>query len=220
MRVLVVDDEVRLADAVRRGLVAEGFEVDVSNDGADGLWRAREGSYDAILLDLLMPGMNGFSVSRTLRAEGDTTPILILTAKHGEYDEAEALDLGADDYLTKPFSFVVLVARLRALIRRSAVGGPYASYRHGGVVLDVPHRRATVDGEPVALTAREFHLLEALIRCPGQVVPKNELLDLVWGASEARDPNVVEVYIGYLRRKLGAARIETVRGFGYRLPAA
>ena len=218
VRVLVVDDEVRLAEAVRRGLVAEGYSVDVSHDGLDGLWRAREGSFDAIVLDLLLPGMNGYQVCGTLRADGDRTPILILTAKQGEYDEAEALDTGADDYLSKPFSFVVLLARLRALARRATVSSAEGAVTvAAGVRVDRRTRSCFVDGELVPLTRREFDLLERLMREPGSVVAKDELLDAVWGADEARDPNLVEVYVSYLRRKLGRDRIETVRGIGYRM---
>ncbi|MGD9701710.1 MAG: response regulator transcription factor [Acidimicrobiia bacterium] len=218
MRVLVVDDEVRLAEAVRRGLVAEGYSVDVSHDGLDGLWKAREGSFDTIVLDLLLPGMNGYQVCDTLRAEGDQTPILILTAKQGEYDEAEALDTGADDYLSKPFSFVVLLARLRALARRATASPTGRSVTvTSGLRVDGRTRSCFVDGELVSLSRREFDLLERLVRDPGTVVAKDELLDGVWGAEEARDPNIVEVYVSYLRRKLGRERIETVRGIGYRV---
>ena len=217
VRVLVVDDEVRLAEAVRRGLIAEGHSVDISHDGLDGLWKAREGSFDAIVLDLLLPGMNGFQVCDTLRAEGDRTPILILTAKQGEYDEAEALDTGADDYLSKPFSFVVLLARLRALSRRASGGPVGAVLTHSGLEVDVRRRTCLVDGVLVPLSRREFDLLERLLREPGTVVGKDELLDAVWGVDEARDPNLVEVYVSYLRRKIGRERIETVRGIGYRM---
>ena len=217
VRVLVVDDEVRLAEAVRRGLAAEGYSVDVSHDGLDGLWRAREGSFDAIVLDLLLPGMNGYQVCDTLRADGDRTPILILTAKQGEYDEAEALDTGADDYLSKPFSFVVLLARLRALARRAAVPAERWTTATAGLRVDRRTRSCFVDDQLVPLSRREFDLLERLVREPGSVVAKDELLDAVWGADEARDPNLVEVYVSYLRRKLGRHRIETVRGVGYRV---
>lgn len=218
MRVLVVDDEVRLAGAVARGLRAEGFEVDVSHDGLDGLWRARELDYGAIVLDLLLPGMNGFEVCRTLRSEGNWTPILMLTAKSGEYDEAEALDTGADDFLSKPFSFVVLVARVRAVARRGSVPRP-STLRVGDVVVDPATREVRVAEERIELTPREFSLLEALARRAPQVVTKHELLDEVWGADRDVDPNVVEVYVGYLRRKVGRDLIETVRGAGYRVAA-
>ena len=216
VRVLVVDDEVGLTDAIARGLRAEGFDVDVSHDGLDGLWRAREVDYGAVVLDLLLPGMNGFEVCRTLRAEGNWTPILMLTAKSGEYDEAEALDTGADDFLSKPFSFVVLVARLRAVARRGSVPRP-ATLVAGDVVVDPASREARVAGVPVELTPREFALLEALARRSPQVATKAELLDEVWGSDRDVDPNAVEVYVGYLRRKVGRDTIQTVRGAGYRV---
>ena len=219
MRILVVDDEVRLADAVARGLTAEGFDVEVSYDGLDGLWRAREREYGAIVLDLLLPGMNGYQVCRTLRDEGIWTPILMLTAKTGEYDEAEALDTGADDFLSKPFSFVVLVARLRAIARRT-VGPRPVAHVVGDLIVDPARREVSVKDTNVELTAREFSLLEALARRSPDVVAKRELLEQVWGADRDVDPNAVEVYVGYLRRKLGSRRIETVRGAGYRLVAS
>jgi two-component system OmpR family response regulator len=223
VRVLVVDDEVRLAQAVARGLGAEGFDVDVTHDGLDGLWLARERDYGAIVLDLLLPGMNGYQVCRTLRDEGNWTPILMLTAKSGEYDEAEALDTGADDFLSKPFSFVVLVARLRAIARRGSGPRP-AALVVGDLVVDPALHEVHVGGEPVALTPREFSLLEALARRSPQVMTKTELLDDVWGADRDVDPNAVEVYVGYLRRKVDVpfdrAAIQTVRGAGYRLIAA
>ena len=220
VRVLVVEDEELLAAAVADGLVAEGFDVDVSHDGPDGLWRAREGSYDAIVLDVLLPGMHGYKVCRTLRDEGVWTPILILTAKDGEWDEAEALDTGADDFLSKPFSFVVLLARLRALFRRGAPPRP-AVLELGPLKLDPGARRVSRNGDDIKLTTREFALLEYLMRRDGNVASKPEILDHVWGMDFAGDPNVVEVYIGYLRRKLddpyGSHLIRTVRGAGYRL---
>jgi DNA-binding response OmpR family regulator len=222
MRVLLVEDEVALAEAIRDGLIAEGFDVDVVHDGIDGLWRAREGSYDAIVLDILLPGMNGYRVCKTLRDEEIWTPILMLTAKDGEWDEAEALDTGADDFLSKPFSFVVLLARLRALFRRGAPPRP-AVLEYGPLRLDPGTRKASHGDEEVTLTAREFSLLEYLIRRDGNVASKSEILDHVWGIDFAGDPNVIEVYVGYLRRKLdqpfGTQLIRTVRGAGYRLCA-
>jgi two-component system, OmpR family, response regulator len=222
MRVLVVEDEVALAEAVADGLQAEGFDVDTVHDGMDGLWRAREGSYDAIVLDVLLPGMNGYRVCKTLRDEGVWTPILILTAKDGEWDEAEALDTGADDFLSKPFSFVVLLARLRALFRRGAPPRP-AVLQVGPLSLDPGTRRVSRDGDDIKLTSREFALLEYLMRRDGSVASKPEILDHVWGMDFAGDPNVVEVYVGYLRRKLDdpyrSHLIRTVRGAGYRLTA-
>jgi two-component system, OmpR family, response regulator len=222
MRVLVVEDEVHLADAIADGLTAEGFDVDAVHDGLDGLWRAREGSYDAIVLDILLPGMNGYRVCQTLREEEVWTPILMLTAKDGEWDEAEALDTGADDFLSKPFSFVVLLARLRALFRRGAPPRP-AVLELGPLRLDPGSRHLARGDDDVALTAREFALLEYLMRRDGNVASKSEILDHVWGMDFAGDPNVVEVYIGYLRRKIdqpyGTTLIRTVRGAGYRLCA-
>jgi two-component system OmpR family response regulator len=222
VRVLLVEDEVALAETVRRGLAAEGFSCDLAHDGLDGLWRAREHPYAVIVLDLLLPRMNGFAVCRTLRAEGNWTPILVLTAKDGEYDEAEALDTGADDYLTKPFSFVVLVARLRALVRRGTSPRPPA-LSQGTLVLDPFARTCHRRGETVHLTPRESALLAALLRRDGGVVSKAELLAEVWGDEFDGDPNIVEVYVGYVRRKVdapyGLHTIETVRGVGYRVVA-
>jgi DNA-binding response OmpR family regulator len=220
VRVLVVEDERRLAGAVQRGLKAEGFAVDVAFDGADGLHLAREGAYDAVVLDLMLPKLSGYQVCEQLRAEENWVPVLILSAKDGEYDQADGLDLGADDYLTKPFSYVVLAARLRALLRRGAAPRP-AVLRAGDLSLD-PGSRTVRRGETaIDLTAREFAMLEYLIRRAGQVVPKSELLDHVWETSDSADLNVVEVYAGYLRRKIdgpfGRAALQTLRGAGYRL---
>ena len=217
---LVVEDERRLAGAVQRGLKAEGFAVDLAFDGADGLHLAREGAYDAVVLDLMLPKLSGYQVCERLRAEENWVPVLILSAKDGEYDQADGLDLGADDYLTKPFSYVVLAARLRALLRRGAAPRP-AVLRAGDLSLD-PGTRAVRRGETeIGLTAREFAMLEYLIRRSGQVVPKSELLDHVWEASDSADLNVVEVYAGYLRRKIdvpfGRAALQTLRGAGYKL---
>ena len=220
MRVLVVEDNVALAETVGRGLRAEGFTVEVTHDGADGLWRAREQRYAAIVLDLLLPGMNGFQVCRALRADGIWTPILVLTAKTGEWDEAEALDTGADDFLSKPFSFVVLVARLRALLRRGGVGRPPA-LSAGTLVLDPHTRTCHRRGQEVHLTPREFGVLACLLRAGSGVVAKQDILDEVWGYDFSGDPNIVEVYVRYLRRKIdvpfGVDTIETVRNLGYRL---
>lgn len=218
MRVLVVDDEVRLAAAVQRGLQAEGFTVDVAHTGLDGLWAATEQRYDAIVLDIMLPGMNGYRVCAELRNRGVDTPILMLTAKDGEFDEAEALDTGADDFLSKPFSFVVLVARLRALIRRAG-GRATNEMSVGRVTLHPSARRCTVDGVQVALTSREFAILECLARRAGEVVPKRDILDSVWDDAFDGPDNVVEVHVHALRRKLGAEAIETIRGAGYRLVA-
>jgi two-component system, OmpR family, response regulator len=220
--VLVVEDEVHLGETVSRGLRAEGFDVELVHDGLDGLWRARERPYAAIVLDILLPGMNGYEVCRTLRRDGVWTPILVLTAKTGEYDEAEALDIGADDFLSKPFSFVVLVARLRALVRRGAAPRP-PMLSAGDLVVDPVTRACSRDGTAIALTPRELAVLAALLRSPGEVVPKADLLRQVWGDDFDGDANVVEVYVGYLRRKIdapfGRRTLQTVRGAGYRLVA-
>jgi DNA-binding response OmpR family regulator len=222
VRVLVVEDEKRLAAALKRGLEAEGFAVDVALDGNDGLWSAREHPYDVIVLDVMLPGMNGYRICSTLRDEGNWTPILMLTAKNGEWDEAEALDTGADDYLTKPFSYVVLLARLRALVRRGARERPSA-LAAGDLVLDPAARRVTRGGTEVELTSRELSLLEFLMRNAGDVVSKRDVLDHVWDYDFEGDPNIVEVYVRRLREKVDRpferAAIETVRGAGYRLRA-
>jgi DNA-binding response OmpR family regulator len=222
MRVLVVEDERRLAAAVRVGLQAEGFAVDLAHDGADGLHLAREGGYDAVVLDIMLPRLSGYKVCERLRAEDNWVPILILSAKDGEYDQADGLDLGADDYLTKPFSYVVLAARLRALLRRGAAPRP-AVLRAGDLSLDPASRQVRRGDTGIELTPREFALLEYLIRQAGQVVPKAEILEHVWDAYDAAELNVVEVYAGYLRRKIdapfGRRALQTVRGAGYRLAA-
>jgi len=220
MRVLVVEDEASLAEGLRRGLEAEGFAADVALDGIDGLHMAREFPYDAIVLDIMLPGMNGYRVCADLREAGVWTPILILTAKDGEYDEAEALDTGADDYVTKPFSHVALIARLRALIRRGVSERP-PTLEAGDLRFD-PGARRTWRGEAeVRLTAREASLLEFLMRRSGEVVSKSEILDHVWDDRFEGDLNIVEVYVRHLRNKLDRpfdrASIETVRGAGYRL---
>ena len=220
VRVLLVEDEVVLADAITRGLGAEGFEVEAVHNGLEGLQRAREHRYAAVILDIMLPGMNGFQICRTLREEGVWTPILMLTAKDGEWDEAESLDTGADDFLSKPFSFVVLVARLRAILRRGAAPRP-AVLSVADLHLDPASHEVHRDGEPIELTAREFALLEHLMRHSGEVVSKTTLLEEVWGHEPDADPNVVEVYIGYLRRKVDAPfdrhSVVTIRGAGYRV---
>lgn len=221
VRVLVVEDNEAMADAVTRGLRAEGFDVDVASDGVDGLWQAREFTHDVIVLDIMLPGVNGYEICRTIRSEGNTTPVLMLTAKDGEYDIAEGLELGADDYLTKPFSFVVLVARLHALVRRSNPTPSDATIAIGSLTLDTMTRHCRVDERTVELTPREYTLLETLARRPGQPMTRTELLDHVWGGDHTAGSNVVDVYVGYLRKKLepsGApSLIETVRGVGYRI---
>ena len=222
MRVLVVEDEVALADGIRRGLEAEGFAADVAHDGTDGLSMALEHDYDAIVLDIMLPGLNGYKVCAAIRESEVWTPILMLTAKDGEYDEAEALDTGADDYVTKPFSYVALVARLRALMRRGATERP--NVLEAGDLRFDPGARRTWRGETeVRLTSREASLLEYLLRRAGEVVSKTEILDHVWDDRFDGDLNIVEVYVRHLRNKLdrpfGRQSIETVRGAGYRLTA-
>jgi two-component system, OmpR family, response regulator len=222
VRVLVVEDERGLAAGLKRGLEAEGFATDVALNGTDGLWMAREHPYDAIVLDIMLPGVNGYKICASLRDEGNWTPILMLTAKDGELDEAEALDTGADDFLTKPFSYLVLVARLRALLRRGARERP-AVLEAGSLRFDPAARRVWRGDTQVSLTAREMALLEFLLRHKGEVVSKREILDHVWDYDYEGDPNIVEVYVRHLRNKLDrpfeANAVETVRGAGYRLVA-
>ena len=222
MRVLVVEDERRLAATIARGLGADGFNVDVVHDGQDGLWAACENVYDVVVCDLMLPRVNGYDVVRGMRARGVWTPVLVLTAKDGEYDEADAFDLGADDYLTKPFSFVVLTAHLRALVRRGAPARPVV-LAAGDLELDPARRTVARGGAAITLTSREFGLLEHLMRHRGDVVTKAQILDAVWDAAYEGDHNIVEVYVGYLRRKIdapfGRRAIETLRGMGYRLAA-
>ena len=222
VRILVVEDDGALAEGLRRGLEAEGFATDVAGNGVDGLAMAREHPYDAIVLDLMLPQMNGYKVCAALRDAEIWTPILMLTAKDGEWDEAEGLDTGADDYVTKPFSFMVLLARLRALVRRGAGERP-AVLAAGDLRFDPAARRAWRGDREIGLTAREAALLEYLLRNAGDVVSKTDVLDHVWDDRFEGDPNIVEVYVGHLRTKLdrpfGREAIETVRGAGYRLAA-
>ena len=220
MKLLLVDDDQTLTSSLRRGLQAEGFTCDVASDGHDGLWMATESAYDLIVLDLMLPGRNGFQVCADLRALDNWTPILMLTAKDGDLDQAEALDTGADDYLTKPFSFAVLVARIRALVRRSAGRQP-APVDVGDLRIDPAARRASRAGRPIELTTRQFQVLEFLVRRSGQVVSKDEILAGVWEQEFDGDPNIVEVYVRRLRSRIddpfGRRSIETVRGAGYRI---
>jgi DNA-binding response OmpR family regulator len=221
-RVLVVEDEMRLAEAVRRGLAGHGFEVSLAYDGHEGYRLAKEQPVDAIVLDLMLPRMSGEEVCRRLRSEGVWTPILVLTAKDQVSDETGSLDMGADDFLRKPFSFTVLVARCRALVRRGAAGQP-DELLVGDLALDAGRRTLRRGDTPIRLTRREFALLEYLMRNTERVVSKDEILRDVWGDPEGREPNLVEVYIGYLRRKIdqpfGITSLRTVRGRGYRLAA-
>ncbi len=220
MRVLIVDDERPLAETIRRGLTDEGFVVELAHNGQDALWAATEKRFDAIVLDIMLPRGNGYQVLTELRRREIWTPVLMLTAKDGDYDQTDAFDLGADDYLTKPFSFIVLVARLRALIRRGAPERPVV-LACGDLTLDPVRRRVERAGQEISLTPREYGLLEFLMRHKGDVVTKSEILEGVWDPAFEGDPNVVEVYVRYLRRKIDAPfdrrAIETVRGMGYRL---
>jgi DNA-binding response OmpR family regulator len=221
VRLLLVEDETRMARALASGLNADGFTVDVADDGEDGLLRATQLVYDVIVLDIMLPKLSGYEVVRRLRASEVWTPILMLTAKDGEYDQADALDLGADDYLTKPFSYVVLLAHLRALLRRAAPARP-ALLSAGDLVFDPATRHVQRGPDAaVALTPREFSMLEYLLRHKGEVVSKADILANVWDEFYEGDPNIVEVYIGYLRRKIDQPfdrkSIETIRGAGYRL---
>ncbi|MGH9186575.1 MAG: response regulator transcription factor [Acidimicrobiales bacterium] len=220
MRILVVEDDKHLARSIKRGLEAEGFAADVVLDGTDGLWRANDGDYDAIILDIMLPGLNGYRVCAELRGAGNWTPILMLTAKDGEFDEAEALDTGADDFLSKPFSFVVLVARLRAVLRRGRRERPVV-LEAGDLRLDPAAHRIWRDETEVTLTPRQFSLLEFLMRRAGDTVSKREILDHVWDFAFDGDPNIVEVYIRHLRKKIDEpfdrSAIQTVRLVGYRL---
>jgi DNA-binding response OmpR family regulator len=222
VRILIVEDERRLAASMQRGLRAEGFAVDVVHDGTDGVWMATEHPYDAIVVDIMLPGLSGYRVCAALRDAGNWTPILVLTAKSGELDEAEALDTGADDFLTKPVSPIVLHARLRALIRRGGQERP-AVLQAGDLRLDPAARRSWRDDVEIVLTPREFAVLDYLIRNRGDVVTKRDILDHVWSYDFEGDPNIVEVYVHYLRNKVdrpfGRTSIETVRGAGYRLAA-
>jgi two-component system OmpR family response regulator len=219
VKVLVVEDDVKTASALARGLRAEGYTVEVAHDGNDGLWLAVEADPDVIVLDIMLPGMNGYAMCRELRTRGSATPVLMLTAKDGEWDEAEGLDLGADDYLVKPFSFTVLCARLRALLRRRAIDP--APERVGDLRIEPSARRVWRGDSEVRLTARQFDVLEFLVRRAGQVQSKSDILRGVWEHDFDGDQNIVEVYVRRLRSAIdepfGRRSIETVRGSGYRL---
>ncbi len=220
MRLLLVEDDDDIALVVNEALAVDGHAVDRAATGLDGLWMAREGDYGLIVLDILLPGMNGYEVCRTLRTEGVWTPILMLTAKDGEYDEADAFELGADDYLRKPFSHVVLVARLRSLVRRTRPERA-PNLTVDDLIVDPTAMTCTRAGTSIDLTPREFSVLAALLRRAPDVVGKQDLLDAVWGMDFEGDPNIVEVYIGYLRRKIdrpfGTETVRTVRGVGYQV---
>ncbi len=220
MKVLLVEDDKKIAAAVKRGLDAEGFAVEVALDGAEGLWHATEYRYDLVVLDLMLPLVSGYEVCRELRSRGIWTPILVLTAKDGVFDQTEALDTGADDYLTKPFSFPILVSHVRALLRRTSGGVP-VPIEVGDLRLDSSRHRCWRGDVEIALTPREFAVLEYLMRRVDLVNPKFEILDGVWDYDFEGDPNIVEVYVRRLRRKIdepfGRHDLETVRGAGYRL---
>jgi two-component system OmpR family response regulator len=220
MRVLVVEDETTLARGLQTGLEAEGYSVDVAHDGLDGLWFARENEYDVILLDIMLPGMNGYKVCQALREDKDWTPILMLTAKDGDWDQIEAFDTGADDYVMKPFAFGVVLARMRSLVRRGVTERP-VNLAIGDLELDPARKHVTRGDQGVDLTAREFALLEYLMRQRGNVVTKQQIMANVWNFDFEGDSNIVEVYVGRLRRKIdrpfGREDIETLRGTGYRM---
>ncbi|OKJ62464.1 response regulator transcription factor [Streptomyces sp. CB02261] len=220
MRILVIEDEERIAASLRRGLAAVGYAVDVAHDGVTGLHLAREYRYAAVLLDLMLPRLSGYQVCARLRAEGNDVPVLMLTAKNGEYDEAEGLDTGADDYLAKPFSYVVLEARLRALIRRGGARVP-TLLEAGDLWLDPARRTCGRGSGQIALTPKEFAVLHCLLGRLDEVVPVVDVLDEVWSADFTGDPNIVHVYISAVRKKIdapfGRETIETVRGAGYRV---
>jgi DNA-binding response OmpR family regulator len=222
MRLLVVEDEPQIAHYLQRGLEAEGFAVDLAEEGETGLWLATEVPYDLIILDIMLPKLDGLAICRRLREAGRWMPILMLTARDGEADEAEGLDLGADDYLHKPFSFLVLLARIRALLRRGAPERP-ALLVAGDLSLDPAERKLLRGETEIPLTAREFALMEYFMRHPGQVLGKTQIIEHVWDWSYEGGPNIVEVYVGYLRKKVdapfGRQAIETLRGAGYRLAA-
>lgn len=219
MRLLIVEDDDDIAVVIEQTLKADGFDVDRSPDGLDGLWRAEEGDYGLIVLDVLLPGMNGYQVCENLRKKGITTPVLMLTAKVGDYDETDGLDAGADDYLRKPFSPHVLQARVRALLRRGQPSVVSDTLTRGGVSLQPNSRACTFNGEPVQLTARQAQVLEMLLRAEDNPVSRLDLVRAVWGMDFDGDPNVADVYIGYLRTKLDKATIENIRGLGFRVRA-
>ena len=220
MKILVVEDEARLAASLRKGLIADGYTVEIAGDGEQGLWMAQSQRFDAIVLDIMLPKLNGYAVCAALRSEENWTPILMLTAKDGEHDIAEALDTGADDYLTKPFSLVVLTARLRALVRRGSTERP-ATLSVGDLSLDPSRRRCERRGTSISLTPKEFNVLELLIRRTGQAVTKSEILSHAWDFAYDGDPNIVEVYVSNLRKKIdapfGVQSLKTVWGVGYEM---
>ena len=220
MRVLIVEDDTKMAGLIQRGLRDDGLAADVAGEGEAALWRAGATDYDAIVLDVLLPGIDGFEVCRRLRSDGVRSPVLMLTARDAVEDRVRGLDTGADDYLTKPFSLAELAARLRAIARRGPIERPPV-LEAGGLRLDPATRRVWRGDAEIALSAREFALLETLMRHPGQVLDRLQLLDHAWDGEYENRSNVIDVYIRYLREKVdrpfGADSIETVRGVGYRL---
>ena len=220
MRILLVEDEVQLAEVICDGLREHGIAAELENDGRAGLWRAREGSYDVIVLDIMLPGINGYRICSTLREEGNWTPIMMLTAKDGEWDEAEALDSGADDFLSKPFSFMVLMARLRALARRTPTARP-AILEAGDLRYDLATKSVRRGTDELRMSRTEMDVLEVLMRAGGAPVSKQKIFERVWGFDTDVDPKIVEVYIRYLRRKIdepyGVMTIINQRGVGYRI---
>jgi DNA-binding response OmpR family regulator len=222
VRILFIEDEDHLREALCRGFREDNHDVVAAATGSEGLRLATEQSFDVIVCDILLPHINGFQICRRLREQAVWTPVLMLTAKDGEWDEAEALDAGADDYLKKPFSYVVLKAHVRALVRRGAKTATSDSdvLRAGDLILDRHAHRCARAGKEIPLSRREFDMLVVLLKNPGKAVAKEELMTRVWGTDFNGDPNIVEVYVGYLRKKIDAPfdrhSIETVRGFGYR----
>jgi DNA-binding response OmpR family regulator len=218
-RILIAEDEPRLSSFLEKGLRAAGYNTTVCDDGLAAAGMARDTEFDLLILDIGLPGQDGFGVLRSLRARGEKMPVLILTARDEITDTVTGLDSGADDYVTKPFVFEELLARVRARLRAPDQSDSALELTGGGVRLDVRTRRAEVDGDEVELTAKEFTLLETFLRHPGQVLSREQLLSHVWGYDFDPGSNVVDVYVGYLRRKLGSERFETVRGMGYRMKA-
>jgi DNA-binding response OmpR family regulator len=216
VRVLLIEDDEAIRGVLERGLRAEGFDVDACVDGPSGVWRGLEGGHAAIVLDLLLPGMSGYRVCERLRSEGVTTPILVLTAKSGEYDQIDLLDAGADDFLTKPASIALVAARLRALIRRSATASTNL-FERGALRYDMAARSCSVAQTEVTLTHREDQILRHLLLANGGCVSRQELLDEVWGASSGTDGSIVDIYLRKLRAKLHPVEVENVRGLGYRI---
>jgi len=219
--ILIVEDEPRITDFLAKGLEASGFITTPANNSDDAAAIALDGNIDLLLLDLGLPGQDGLDLLKDLRGQGFQAPVIILTARSGIDDKVTGFELGADDYLTKPFRFEELLVRIRARLRTSAVASDANGFvlTAGNIVLDLRTRRVVAGGQPIDLSAREFTLLETFMRHPEQVLSRQQLLDVVWGYDYEPGSNVVDVYVGYLRKKLGSDLIETVRGMGYRLLA-